>query len=56
MVEEYLLSPCLPQEQNSFKFWRLNQIKYSPLAKLATQFLCVPGPIERLFSIAGKMF
>ena len=59
MVEEYLLSPCLPQEENPLEFWKLNQVKYSPLAKLASQFLCVPAssaPVERLFSIAGKVF
>ena len=56
MVEEYLLSPCLPQEENPLEFWKLNQVKYSPLAQLAPQFLCVPAssaPVERLFSIAG---
>ena len=59
MVEEYLLSPCLPQEEDPLEFWKLNQVKYSPLAKLAPQFLCVPAssaPVERLFSIAGKVF
>jgi len=59
MVEEYLLSPCLPQEENPLEFWKLNQVKYSPLAKLAPQFLCVPAssdPVERLFNIAGKIF
>ena len=59
MVKEYLLSPCLLQEENSLEFWKLNQIKYSPLAKLAPQFLCVPAssaPVERLFSIVGKIF
>ena len=59
MVEEYLLSPCLPQEENPLEFWKLNQVKYSTLAKLAPQFLCVPAssaPVERLFSIAGKLF
>ena len=35
MVEEYLLSPCLPQEENPLEFWKLNQVKCSPLAKLA---------------------
>ena len=35
MIEEYLLSPCLPQEENPLEFWKLNQVKYSPLAKLA---------------------
>ena len=52
MVEEYLLSPCLPQEENPLEFWKLNQLKYySPLAKLVPQFLCVPAsstPVERL--------
>ena len=59
MIEEYLLSTCLPQEENPLEFWKLNQVKYSPLAKLAPRFLCVPAssaPVERLFSIAGKVF
>ena len=35
LVEEYLLSPCLPQEEDPLAFWKNNQKKFAPLAKIA---------------------
>ena len=59
MVEEYLLSPCLLQEEDPLVLWKVIQTKFPPLVKMAHRFLCIPAssaPIERLFSIAGKVF
>ncbi len=58
-VDEYLQAPLLPQEENPLEFWKVNEMKYPTLAKLVPVHLCIPAssaPVERLFSIAGKVF
>ena len=59
LVKEYLISSCLPQEENPLAFWKANQTKFAPLAKMTNKFLYIPAssvPTETLFSIAGKVF
>ena len=59
MIEEYLQSPCLPQESDPLEYWKENNKKFSQLAKLAPNYLCIPAssaPVESLFRIAGKVF
>ena len=61
MVEEYVRSPCLPQESDPLAFWKApeNNARFSQMAKLASNYLCIPAssaPVERLFSITGKVF
>lgn len=59
LVEEYLRTPCLAQEEDPLVFWKNNQERFPALAKIAPNFLCIPAssaPVERLFSIAGKVF
>ena len=44
---------------NPLTFWKENERKFPVLAKLAREFFGVPSsssPVERLFSIAGKVF
>ena len=57
-VEKYLDSPCEPIITNPLTFWRDNKNKYQKLAIVAQKVLSIPAssaPVERLFSIAGKV-
>jgi hypothetical protein len=56
-VSEYLLEPC--DYTNPLQCWKENADRFPILAKLAKLYLNVPAtsaPVERLFSIAGKIF
>ena len=58
-VDEYIETDTAPMAQNPAKYWKDNQKKYSLLSRLAKDVLGVPSssaPVERLFSIAGKVF
>ena len=57
-VQDYIESPCLPEDANPLEYWLDNQSKYPTLALLAKRYLSVPAssaPVERLFSIGGKI-
>ena len=57
-LDAYLLSPCVSMDTNPADFWK-KENKYTKLSKLAKEVLGVPSssaPVERLFSIAGKIF
>lgn len=59
LVEEYLSAPCLPQEDDPLIYWKNHEKRFSCIAKLVPKYLCMPAsstPVERLFSIAGKVF
>ena len=58
-VDEYIETDTAPMAQNPAKYWKDNQKKYPLLSRLAKDILGVPSssaPVERLFSIAGKVF
>ena len=58
-VEAYFDSPCLPEDTDPLEYWKSQQSQQPQLANLACQYLSIPassGPVERLFSIAGKVF
>ena len=58
-VDEYIETDTAPMAQNPAKYWKDNQKKYPLLSRLAKDVLGVPSssaPVERLFSIAGKVF
>ena len=58
-VDEYIETDTAPMDQNPAKYWQDNQKKYPLLSRLAKDVLGVPSssaPVERLFSIAGKVF
>lgn len=58
-ITNYLADPCLPEETDPLKFWDLNRISKPVLSQLAMKYLMVPAssaPVERIFSVAGKVF
>ena len=58
-VDEYIEVTTAPMSQNPAKYWKENKQKYPLLSRLAKDVLGVPSssaPVERLFSIAGKVF
>ena len=58
-VNDYLEAPAADMSMDPAKFWRENQKKLSNLSRLAKDILGVPSssaPVERLFSIVGKIF
>ena len=58
-LDNYLQSSSVAMEVNPIDFWKKEKTKYPQLSKLAKEMLGVPSssaPVERLFSIAGKLF
>ena len=56
-IQEYLSTPCLPEESDPLSF--LEVTHFPTLSLLARNFLCIPASsahVERLFSIVGKIF
>ena len=59
LVEEYLCTPCLAQEEDLLVFWKNNQEKFPQLAKIAPNYLCVPAssaPLEGFLALLEKCF
>ncbi|XP_053373931.1 zinc finger BED domain-containing protein 4-like [Mercenaria mercenaria] len=58
-VDEYLNEECIDRQDDPLQYWKKHYSKYPTLAELAVRFLAIPAasaPVERLFSIAGKIF
>ncbi|XP_053385865.1 zinc finger BED domain-containing protein 4-like [Mercenaria mercenaria] len=58
-VDSYLDEPHLDSKEDPLVYWRKNNTAHPSFAKLATKYLSIPAtsaPVERLFSIAGKVF
>ena len=56
-LEEYLLEPVT--KAGPLEFWAAHEDRYPRLSLLARKYLGIPAssaPVERLFSIAGKVF
>lgn len=58
-ADDYLRDDCDESDVNPLVYWKENEHKLFLLSKLASKYLSVPAssaPVERLFSIAGKVF
>lgn len=58
-IISYLDSACEPISSNPLTFWSNNSEKFKRLCIIAQNVLAIPAssaPVERLFSIAGKVF
>ena len=58
-VEEYLAQPPIEKTSDPLQFWQTHENKWPNLAILASRYLAIPAssaPVERLFSVAGKVF
>ena len=56
-VESYFSQPTLPENADPLDYWK--QSSFPILSKLAQHYLSIPAssaPVERLFSIAGKIY
>ena len=59
IIDKYLAASCLPMDSDPSKFWEDNEKEYLALAQMAKDILSMPAssaPVERLFSIAGRVF
>ena len=58
-TSDYLNEPCIPENDDPLRFWCDNQARFLLLSRLAKKYLAIPAssaPVERLFSVAGKIF
>ncbi|XP_063075476.1 E3 SUMO-protein ligase ZBED1-like [Engraulis encrasicolus] len=57
-LDNYLITPTIDGEQNPLDWWRLHNVNFPWLSKLARKYLCIPAtsaPSERLFSASGNI-
>lgn len=58
-ISSYLSKPCLKENDDPLQFWGKQNADYPSLARLPACYLAIPassGPVEKLFSISGKIF
>ena len=58
-ISKYLEEPALRQNDYPLVFWKENTSRFPILSRVAQSLLAIPAssaPVERLFSIAGKLF
>ncbi|XP_062579450.1 zinc finger BED domain-containing protein 4-like [Saccostrea cucullata] len=58
-MDIYLGEDCTEMSESPLTYWSQNHSRFPCLSKLAQRYLAVPAtsaPVERLFSVAGKIF
>lgn len=58
-LRRYLAQPCLSEETDVMPYWMVHMSSFPTLAKMARKYLAAAAssaPVERMFSIAGKVF
>ncbi|KAG7167314.1 AC9 transposase-like 4 [Homarus americanus] len=58
-VSLYLNQPCLQEDGDPLGYWKAKQPEFPVLTRLAAKYLAISAtsvPVERLFSMAGKLF
>ena len=58
-VSTYLSLPCIGDDEDPLAFWKQQKDTMPVLSTLACKYLCIPAssaPVERIFSVAGKVF
>ncbi|XP_038134357.1 E3 SUMO-protein ligase ZBED1-like [Cyprinodon tularosa] len=57
-LDNYLITPTIGGEQDPLAWWRVHNVNFPWLSKLAHKYLCIPAthePSERLFSASGNI-
>ena len=57
-LDNYLMTPTIDGEEDPLAWWRVHNVNFPWLSKLARKFLCIPAtssPSERLFSASGNV-
>ncbi len=57
-LDNYLMTPTIDGEEDPLAWWRMHNVNFPWLSKLARKFLCIPAtssPSERLFSASGNV-
>ncbi|XP_048053132.1 E3 SUMO-protein ligase ZBED1-like isoform X1 [Megalobrama amblycephala] len=57
-MNSYLLTPSIDSAEDPLQWWKLHQINFPRLSKLAQKYLCIPAtssPSERVFSTGGNV-
>ena len=58
-IDDYLDQPTISDDADPLVYWEQHQQQFPQLTSLAMRYLAIPAssaPVERLFSIAGKVF
>ena len=58
-VSTYLSLPCIGDDEDPLAFWKQQKDNMPVLSTLVCKYLCIPAssaPVERIFSVAGKVF
>ena len=58
-IAKYLSESCVSENADFLHYWEVHSPSIPILAQLAVKYLAIPAtsaPVERLFSVAGRVF